>query len=132
MDAQAAKAHFLARPDAWLDYPFGVDVCVFKVKDKMFGTLGWEGDLARINLKCDPPQAAMLRDIFASVLPGYHMNKLHWNTVLLDASIPVGEIQRMIELSYALVVKKLKRASRLSLEVKFGKQALYGQALGLD
>ncbi len=75
----------------------------------MFGTLGWEGDLARINLKCDPPQAVMLRDIFPSVLPGYHMNKLHWNTVLLDASIPVGEIQRMIELSYALVVKKLKR-----------------------
>lgn len=125
MDGDTAKAYFLSRPEAWLDFPFGADVYVFKVKDKMFGTLGWEQELARINLKCDPEQALMLRDVFDAVLPGYHMNKAHWNTVLLDASIPAGEIERMIDHSYALVVKKLPRAQRLSLEVKYPKELLY-------
>ncbi len=125
MDGEAAKAYFLGRPEAWLDFPFGADVYVFKVRDKMFGTLGWEQDLARINLKCDPEQALILRDVFDAVLPGYHMNKTHWNTVLLDGSVPVGEIERMIDHSYALVVKKLTRAQRLSLEVKYPREVLY-------
>ncbi len=125
MDGEQAKAYFLSRPAAWHDFPFGPDVYVFKVKDKMFGTLGWEDELARINLKCDPEQALMLRDIFAAVLPGYHMNKAHWNTVLLDGTVPRGELERMIDLSYALVVKRLKKAERVQLEVEFGKHALY-------
>ena len=125
MDGDGAKMYFLSRPEAWLDFPFGDDVYVFKVRNKMFGTLGWEQGLARINLKCDPEQALMLRDVFDSVLPGYHMNKAHWNTVLLDGSIPTGEIERMIDLSYALVVKKLPKAERLSLEVKYGSENLY-------
>ena len=129
MNDDGAKAHFLSLPETWLDYPFGPDVCVFKVKDKMFGTLGWEDELARINLKCDPEQAIFLRDVFPSVLPGYHMNKAHWNTVLLDGSIPKGEIERMIELSYGLVVKKMPKAQRTNLEVKFGPDTLY-KALG--
>ena len=125
MDGDAAKAYFLSRPEAWLDFPFGPDVHVFKVRKKMFGTLGWENDLARINLKCDPEQAVMLRDVFDAVLPGYHMNKVHWNTVLLDGSLPVGEIERMIDLSYTLVTRSLPKAERLSLEVKHGKDVLY-------
>jgi predicted DNA-binding protein (MmcQ/YjbR family) len=125
MDAQAAETYFLSRPEAVLDYPFGPDVEVFKVKGKMFGTLGWEDELARINLKCEPEQALFLRDMFAAVLPGYHMNKTHWNTVLLDGSIPRGELERMIDHSYALVVKKLPKAERVSLEVKYGKEVLY-------
>ena len=125
MDADAAKAYLLSRPEAWLDFPFGPDVHVFKVRDRMFVTLGWEGELARINLKCDPEQALILRDVFDAVLPGYHMNKAHWNTVLLDASIPPGEIERMVDHSYALVVKKLPRAQRLALEVEYGKDVLY-------
>ena len=91
----------------------------------MFGTLAWEADLARINLKCEPEQAVILRDVFASVLPGYHMNKTHWNTVLLDGSIPIGEIERMIDHSYAQVVKKLPRPERLGLEIKYGKDSVY-------
>ncbi len=125
MDDEGAKNYFLSRPEAWLDFPFGDDVYVFKVRNKMFGTLGWEQGLARINLKCDPEQALMLRDVFDAVLPGYHMNKAHWNTVLLDGSIPSGEIERMIDLSYALVVKKMPKAERLSLEVKYGSENLY-------
>ena len=125
MGGDDAKNYFLSRPEAWLDFPFGDDVYVFKVRKKMFGTLGWEKGLARINLKCDPEQALMLRDVFDSVLPGYHMNKAHWNTVLLDGSIPSGEIERMIDLSYALVVRKLPKAERLSLEIKYGSENLY-------
>ncbi len=125
MDGDQAKDYFLSLPGAWFDFPFGPDVYVFKIKKKMFGTLGWEDDLARINLKCDPDQAVMLRDIFPGVLPGYHMNKTHWNTVLLDGSIPVGELERMIDLSYTLVVEKLKRDERLCLEVEFGPAAIY-------
>ena len=125
MGGDGAKAYFLSLPEAWLDFPFGDDVYVFKVRNKMFGTLGWEHGLARINLKCDPEQALMLRDVFDAVLPGYHMNKAHWNTVLLDGSIPTGEIERMIDHSFALVVKKLPKGERVSLEVKHGKDALY-------
>ncbi|MEM7098829.1 MAG: MmcQ/YjbR family DNA-binding protein [Pseudomonadota bacterium] len=125
MDGETAKAYFLSRPEAWLDFPFGPDVHVFKIRKKMFGTLGWEDDLARINLKCDPEQALMLRDVFSAVLPGYHMNKAHWNTVLLDGSIPVGEIERMIDLSYGLVTRSLPKSQRISLEVNYGPDALY-------
>ena len=125
MNGEEAKKYFLARPAAELDFPFGPDVYVFKVAGKMFGTLGWEEKIPRINLKCDPEQALMLRDIFTAVMPGYHMNKTHWNTVILDGSVPPGEIERMIDHSYALVVKKLTRSQRTALEVKYGKDALY-------
>ncbi len=125
MNGEQAKAYFLSKPAACLDFPFGPDVYVFKVRDKMFGTLGWEHDLPRINLKCDPEQAHVLRDMFDAVIPGYHMNKAHWNTVLLDGTVPPGEIERMIDVSYTLVVKKLKKAIRVALEVEFGPEHLY-------
>ena len=125
MDGDGAQTYFLQRPEAWLDFPFGPDVYVFKVRDKMFGTLGWEQEVPRINLKCEPNQALILRDVFEAVLPGYHMNKAHWNTVLLDGSIPIGEIERMIDHSYALVVKKLPKSQRISLEIAYSKEVLY-------
>lgn len=92
----------------------------------MFATLGYEDDLARINLKCEPDEALILRDMFEAVLPGYHMNKKHWNTVLLDESIPMSEIERQIDMSYRLVVKSMKKAERQMLEVKYGSEVLYG------
>lgn len=125
MDAGATRDYFLDKPGAFEDFPFGPDVAVFKVVSKMFGTLGWEDGLARINLKCDPAQAQILRDMFDAVLPGYHMNKTHWNTVLLDGSVPTGELQRMIDHSYALVAKSLTKAQRAPLEVKYGREVLY-------
>jgi predicted DNA-binding protein (MmcQ/YjbR family) len=67
----------------------------------------------------------MLRDLFTAVRPGYHMNKRHWNTVILDGSIPRGEIERMVDNSYALVVRGLRRAERQSLEIAHGTRALY-------
>jgi predicted DNA-binding protein (MmcQ/YjbR family) len=128
LTGEDARDYFLSKPEAWLDFPFGADVYVFKIKSKMFGTLGWTDGLAGINLKCDPQEAVMLRDVFDAVTPGYHMNKTHWNTVSLDGSLPRGEIERMIDNSYALVTRSLKRADRLPLENEYGKDALYGNS----
>ena len=125
MDYDSARSYLLAKPEAELDYPFGPDVGVPKIRGKMFATLAEEDGVGRINLKCDPTEAEFLRSMFDAVLPGYHMNKVHWNTVLLDGSIPAGEIERMIDSSYALVVKSLKKAERTALETRHGKAALY-------
>jgi len=80
-----------------------------------------------MNLKCDPAEAFILRDIFESVKPGYHMNKAHWNTVILDQSIPQGEIERMIDNSYSLVFKGLKKAERTRLETLYTPLELHGK-----
>ena len=79
----------------------------------------------RVNLKCDPEEAIILREIFEDVVPGYHMNKMHWNTIILSGSIPNGEIKRMIDRSYCLVVKKLKKRDRESLEIKYGHKKVF-------
>lgn len=125
MDYDATKSYMLTRPEAFEDFPFGPDVSVFKVRSKMFATLGERNGNAEINLKCDPEEAIVLRDIFDAVIPGYHMNKAHWNTVILNKSIPRAEIERMIDRSYGLVVKGMKKADRTSLEIKYGKDTIY-------
>jgi predicted DNA-binding protein (MmcQ/YjbR family) len=125
MDFDAARSYLLSRPEAREDFPFGGDVYVYKIRSRMFATLVESDALARMNLKCEPIEALFLRDMFAAVQPGYHMNKTHWNTVLLDGSIPRGELERMIDRSYALVVKGLTKAERSALEVRHGKAALY-------
>jgi predicted DNA-binding protein (MmcQ/YjbR family) len=125
MNYDDAKNYLLSKPAVREDYPFGPEVMVPKIKGKMFATLGMEKGLGHMNLKCDPAQAQELRDLFEAVKPGYHMNKLHWNTIILDGSIPQGEIERMIDHSYALVIKKLKRVEREALELSYGKDNLY-------
>jgi len=119
------QKYILGRPDAIESYPFGADVSVFKVRAKMFATLSITDDKARMNLKCDPDEANALRDVFDAVIPGYHMNKKHWNTVILDGSIPVSEIERMIDRSYGLVAKGLKKAERQVLELRYPHEQLY-------
>ncbi len=109
----------LALPYAECGYPFGPDVQVYKVKGKVFALLA-QGKISEhywLNLKCDPDEAAALRDIFPSVTPGYHMDKKHWNTVILDNTVPAGEIERMIENSYWLVVAKLPKKIRTLIEL---------------
>ena len=91
----------------------------------MFATLGERLGNAQMNLKCDPAQAMELRDIFEAVIPGYHMNKKHWNTVILDQSIPPSEIERMIDHSYGLVVKSLKKSERVALEMAYSPEEIY-------
>ena len=122
---EALHDYLLAKPEAWLDFPFGPDVRVYKVARKMFATMGWEDELARTNLKCEPDHALQLRDLFPAVLPGYHMNKRHWNTVIIDGTVPTTEVKAMVDHSYALVAKSLPRAERSPLEIRYGKDVLY-------
>ena len=125
MNYQSARTYLLERPEAVEDFPFGPDVAVFKIKGKMFATLATQDGVARTNLKCDPDEAQALRDIFTGVLPGYHMNKKHWNTVLLDGSVPDYEIERMMDRSFGLIVKSLRKTERQALELAYGVEALY-------
>ncbi|WP_028113218.1 MmcQ/YjbR family DNA-binding protein [Ferrimonas kyonanensis] len=119
MEHQAVREYLLNKPNCLLDTPFGPEVEVFKVKGKMFATLSLGQDKRHfwMNLKCDPDEALALRDIFESVIAGYHMNKKHWNTVILDGSIPQGEVERMIDNSFLLVVQSLPKRDRVSVEV---------------
>ncbi|PKG83161.1 hypothetical protein CXF85_11540 [Colwellia sp. 75C3] len=124
---QQAEHYLLNKVETTLDFPFGDDVKVFKVKNKMFATLAigkmgkGDGDKQDwwMNLKCDPDEAVMLRDIFSSVVPGYHMNKRLWITVILDGSIPQGEIERMMDNSFKLVVSKMTKKDQQSILVHF-------------
>lgn len=130
MNLSAIKKYLLLKPAAWEDFPFGSDVAVYKVQDKMFALCANHEGQDRVNLKCDPAQAFILRDIFKAVIPGYHMNKRHWNTVILDGSIPRGEIERMIDHSYSLVVRGLQKKYRKALELEFGPENLYRGEIG--
>lgn len=118
MDRITAQNYLLAKPEAEETYPFGLDVAVYKVKHKMFATLSEKDGVANMNLKCDPQEALALRDIFDSVIPGYHMNKKHWNTIILDGSIPTGEIKRMIDNSFLLVVQGMPKKERQLIEMQ--------------
>lgn len=122
LNYEQARTLLLTMPEAREDFPFGPNVAVMKVLDKMFATLAEEDGLPRINLKCDPDEAVMLRDIFDAVMPGYHMNKRHWNTVILDGSIPRGEVERMIENSYQLVVAGVPAKARKALQRRTGQK----------
>lgn len=125
MNKKEAEAYLKSKPEAAEDYPFGFDVQVFKVRGKMFALLAEEKGLANMNLKCDPDEAMVLRQIYPAVLPGYHMNKRHWNTILLDGSLPPAEIERMIDQSYSLVVKGLPKAERENLVQLFGADVVF-------
>lgn len=103
------------KPETTLDFPFGDDVYVFKVRKKMFALIGWRGDLMNMNLKCNPDESFALRDIFPSITEGYHMNKRHWITVYFDGTIPEKEICKLIDNSFLLVVGKMPKKDRQSI-----------------
>lgn len=106
------KKVLLKKKGAFEDFPFGPDVSVFKVGSKMFALVGPDEKPLRVNLKCHPDEAEVQRTLFSAIIPGYHMNKQHWNTVILDGSIPDPLIEEMIDTSYELVVKSLKKVER--------------------
>lgn len=121
MDADAIRSLLLAQRGAAPDFPFGPEVEVFRVKGKMFALMPINEAPPRVNLKCDPEQVIALRAKYpTAVLPGYHMSKTHWNTVLLDGTVPADELRWMVEHSYALIVAKLKKADRVALQGEGG------------
>ena len=103
MTHQKVEKYLLSLPGAKLDYPFGENTAVYKVNDKMFALVR-EGKLpVQISLKCDPLLAETLRNKYETVLAGYHLNKKHWNTILLTGQLSWPEIKDLINHSYQLV-----------------------------
>lgn len=115
MNHKQLEDYILSKPGARLDYPFGEDVAVYKVADKMFALISEQKTPLRVSLKCDPLLAETLREQYESVLPGYHLNKKHWNTILLTGQLSDEDIVGFIDLSYSLVVDGLAQEQRKQL-----------------
>jgi predicted DNA-binding protein (MmcQ/YjbR family) len=105
MNIETLREYCISKRGADESFPFGEDTLVFKVTGKIFALVNLDGDLS-INLKCDPAFAIELRERYSSVTAGYHMNKKHWNTILLDGSVPDKEICSWIDHSYQLIAGK--------------------------
>jgi predicted DNA-binding protein (MmcQ/YjbR family) len=105
MDHKTVEEFVLSMPNAKLDYPFGEDVAVYKTGDKMFALIPEGKSPVRISLKCDPQLAEILRKRYHEVMEGYHLNKKHWNTIVLTGQLNWEEVQALIRHSYDLVAK---------------------------
>jgi predicted DNA-binding protein (MmcQ/YjbR family) len=103
MDHKTVEEYILTMPNARLDYPFGEGVAVYKAGDKMFALIAEDKQPITLSLKADPQLSEVLRDKYETVLPGYHLNKKHWNTILLTGQMPWQEVQALILHSYQLV-----------------------------
>jgi predicted DNA-binding protein (MmcQ/YjbR family) len=114
MEREELRAYCLSQKGAVEEYPFGDDAAVFKVMGKMFALMPVNGATS-ISLKCDPDLATMLRNTYPAVTAAYHMNKRHWNGILVDGSIPDDEIYGWVDHAYDLVVKGLTRSQKAQL-----------------
>lgn len=112
MTADELKALCLSFPGACEEFPFDELHSVFKVSGKMFAISALDGDPLDVSLKCDPVLAEQLRGTYPAITPGYHLNKRHWNTVVLDGSVDDQLVTDMIEDSYDLVVASLPKSKR--------------------
>lgn len=111
MDRTALQDYCLSKAGTTAEFPFGPEAEVFKVIGKMFALIPMDAPLS-ISLKCDPALAEILRQTYPAVIPGYHLSKKHWNTISIDGSVPDDEVLEMIDHSYDLVVKGLKKSER--------------------
>lgn len=116
MDIDTLRQYCLSKKEVEEALPFGPDVLVFKVAGKLFLLCPLDSPQMRFNVKCDPDKATELREQYDCVLPGYHMNKKHWNTILVDGSVPVKLLKEWIDHSYELVVESLPKKMRDSLK----------------
>lgn len=116
MDIEQLRQYCLAKPGVEETLPFGPDVLVFKVLGKMFLLCPLDTDGLQFNVKCTPELAVELREQHPDVLPGYHMNKQHWNTVMVNGSIPVKLLKEWIDLSYQLVADSLPKKLKAQLQ----------------
>jgi len=117
MDFNQLRNYLLSKKGTTEELPFGPDALVFKVMGKIFAIVAYQDNPLRISLKCDPEHAEALRAMYKAVTPGYHLNKNHWNTVILDGSIPAEEVFQMIDDSYQLVAKSFKKVDQASLGI---------------
>jgi predicted DNA-binding protein (MmcQ/YjbR family) len=115
MNAETLRDYCLAKPGVTESFPFDSTTLVFKVMGKMFALFDIDARPLRVVLKCAPEQAVQLRDEFAGVEPAFHLNKTHWNQVLLDGSIRSDSVQTWLDDSYKLVCRGLTKAAKAEL-----------------
>src|SRR6202167_3142480 len=109
MNAEELRDYCLSLLGADEDFPFGPDTSVFKVAGKIFALSPLSEYPLRVSLKCDPSLAEELRKAHPAVIPGYHLNKRHWNTVIIDGSLSDEVISEIVEDSYHLISTKFPR-----------------------
>ena len=115
MTHEALEKYCLSKTGAVKEYPFDKYVAVYKVGGKMFALKKDADEPLRLNLKCDPLYARELRSIYSSVIPGYHMNKKHWNTVICDGEIGEASVREWIDDSYDLVFNSLTKKEQAKI-----------------
>jgi len=108
VNVEEIRSYAIAKDGVEEGFPFGESTLVFKVHGKMFLAVGLTDQPLRFNVKCDPERAQELREQYDSILPGYHMNKKHWNTVIVDNTLTKKQLKEQIDHSYDLVKPKSK------------------------
>ncbi|MCC6413279.1 MAG: MmcQ/YjbR family DNA-binding protein [Saprospiraceae bacterium] len=116
MDLEAFRTYCLSKKGTSEDFPFDEVTLCLRVVGKIFAITGLDSETFTVALKCDPEEAIELRERYEDIQPGYHMNKKHWNTVTFDGTLDDNLLRRLIDMSYDLVVKSLKKAERQALE----------------
>jgi len=106
MNIEELRDYVLSLKNVSESFPFGQDTLVFKTNDKIFLLVSLSSSPLQFNVKCDPEKAIELREQFSCVLPGYHMNKKHWNTIIVDGTLSQSQLKNFIKDSYDLISKK--------------------------
>ncbi len=117
MNVETFRAYCLAKPGTSESLPFGGDTLVFKVGSKLFALTNIE-NFESVNLKCNPEKAIELRDQFHAIIPGFHMNKKHWNTVIINGDVNTQLLKELIDHSYFLVYSSLTKKEQLNFELQ--------------
>jgi predicted DNA-binding protein (MmcQ/YjbR family) len=119
MNIEEFRAYCLAKPASSEDFPFDEVTLVLRVGGKIFAITGLDSEQFTVNLKCDPDRSLELRERYAEIQPGWHMNKKHWNTVDFEGSLDSGILRELIDHSYELVAKSLKKSEKEALGLTF-------------
>jgi len=115
VDLESIRKYCLDKKSVKESFPFGDSTLVFKVSGKIFLLAALDDHPLQFNVKCDPEKALDLRESYAAVIPAFHMNKKHWNTIIVDGTLSSGQIREMIDESYTLVVRSLPLKERKKL-----------------
>ena len=115
MNIETLREYCLSKKAVTEDFPFGEDTLVFRVLTKIFLLVSLSSNPLQFNAKCDPDKAIELRDQYDAVQPGYHMNKKHWNTIIMNGSLSNAQLKEMIDDSYNLIVQSLPKKERENL-----------------
>jgi predicted DNA-binding protein (MmcQ/YjbR family) len=117
MNIEELREYCIGKRGTTEGFPFGEETLVFKVVNKIFLLTSLEENPLQFNVKCNPEMAVSLRDSYSCVRPGYHMNKTHWNTIIIDGSVSDSMLKEWIDHSYNLIVQSLPKKEREKIKL---------------